>query len=855
MDRNRPRSRDKNVTGGGKGVFRRGSGLGTGGPIGNAGGYRERRSGRSSGGQRGSGLPMGGGGGSLLPLILAAIVILGGGGGLLGNLLGGSENGSGELSGQTSYEQYSPQSGDSGSWGSNDPWSSGSSGGLGGSGSWSSGWDSGDPWGLGGGGGSWGFGSGGSLGSGSYGSGSGSSGSNGWLDGGENLGKLDTSLAPGSRAKRTKLAGNGQDTVTIMVYMCGTDLESKSGMGTSDLQEMAAAHISDKVNLLVFTGGCSRWRNQVISSKVNQIYQIKDGGLACLVQNAGSDPMTDPDTLAGYIRWYAENFPANRNELILWDHGGGSISGYGYDKKYPRSGSMSLAGINTALKNGGVTFDFIGFDACLMATMENALVLGQYADYMIASEETEPGVGWYYTNWLNRLSENTSLSTLEVGRQIVDDFISVCNQKCRGQQTTLSLVDLAELDTTGPKALAAFSQSTGDLIRGQEYRTVSNARHQAREFARSVGIDQVDLIHLAKNMGTEEGQTLASVLESAVKYNRTSSNMTNAYGLAIYFPYKKISSVDKMVQTYEAIGMDEEYTRCIKQFASMEIGGQTTAGGTGSPLPSLTGTMLEGGSTINSADLVTQLLGSLLMGNVEGIDGLSSANTAFLDGRMIEDSAQYLTDNRFDESQLIWQENAEGQTVLTLPEDQWDLIQNLELNVFYDDGSGYIDLGLDNVFDFDEDGSLIGDYDHTWLSINDQPVAYYFLDMTDDGENYTINGQIPALLNDQRVDLILTFDNEHPYGYIAGARTNYDEEVTDTVSRGLTELQAGDRLDFLCDYYSYDGEFLDNYYLGDPMTVEDEMTISNTRIGDGSVLATFRLTDIYNRHYWTPPVE
>ncbi len=111
------------------------------------------------------------------------------------------------------------------------------------------------------------------------------------------------------------------------------------------------------------------------------------------------------------------------------------------------------------------------------------------------------------------------------------------------------------------------------------------------------------------------------------------------------------------------------------------------------------------------------------------------------------------------------------------------------------------------------------------------------------------------MLNGERADLILTFDTEHPDGYIAGARTNYDEEVTETVARGLTELQAGDKLDFLCDYYSYDGTFLDNYYLGEPMTIEDEIIISNTDIGSGSVQATYRLTDIYNRSYWTPPVE
>ena len=67
------------------------------------------------------------------------------------------------------------------------------------------------------------------------------------------------------------------------------------------------------------------------------------------------------------------------------------MSGYGYDEKYSRSGSMNLAEIDKALKDGGVTFDFVGFDACLMATAETALMVGDYADYMIASEEGRAG--------------------------------------------------------------------------------------------------------------------------------------------------------------------------------------------------------------------------------------------------------------------------------------------------------------------------------------------------------------------------------------------------------------------------------------------------------------------------------
>lgn len=793
MEQKRPRSREKRITSGGKGVFRRGTGLGT-GPVGSG-----SASGQSGRGGSGGGRTRSGGKRSPLSIILLLVLLLGGGGGGLSALLGGGQGG-GTAATQPGTTVTTPGLGFSS---------------FTGGGNVSSGWDS-----------------------------------------QSNLGRLDTTVADGSRAKYTQIYDNRADVVTIMVYMCGTDLESRNSMGTADLQEMLQAKVGANVNLLVYTGGCKSWRNNVVSSNVNQIYQIKNGELYCLVEDAGKVSMTNPDTLTGFIRWSAANFPANRNMLIFWDHGGGSISGYGYDEKFASSGSMDLAEIDQALEAGGVKFDFVGFDACLMATLETALMVSQHADYLIASEETEPGVGWYYTNWLTELSANPAMPTIEIGKNIVDDFVDVCAQQCRGQQTTLSVVDLAELETTVPQKLKDFSQSTSQLIQAKEYKTVANARNNAREFAQSSKIDQVDLVHMAKNMGTKEGEALAKALLGAVKYNRTSSNMTNAYGLSIYFPYQKASNVDRAVATYEQIGMDDEYARCIQEFASLEVSGQVSTGGTTSPLPSLLGT-LAGSSANGNSELITQMLTSFLTSDLSGIAGLSGGNTGFLSGRALsmEETADYLAANQLDASALNWQPGADGVDCIVLTEEQWALVHGLELNMFYDDGQGYIDLGLDNVFEFDEQGALLGQTDGTWLAINGQPVAYYHLNTVDDGENYTITGRVPVMLNGERADLILVFDNENPYGFIAGARTDYANGETETVPKNMTGLQVGDTLDFLCDYYGYDGSYQDSYYLGEQMIVEEEMFISNVEVGADAVCATYRFTDLYNQHYWTTPIS
>ena len=614
--------------------------------------------------------------------------------------------------------------------------------------------------------------------------------------------------------------------------------------------------------MLVYTGGAKKWRNNVVSSSRNQIYQIKDGAFYCLKDDMGSSSMTNPDTLTTFLKFGKENFAADRMCLIFWDHGGGSVSGYGYDERYGQGQTMTLAGINQALKNAGIKFDFIGFDTCLMATVENGIMLSQYADYMVASEETEPGVGWYYTNWLTQLGKNTSTPTVRIGRTIADDFVDVCNQKCRGQATTLSVVDLAELQATVPQELKEFSIDTNALIQNKEYKKVSKARSSSREFAQQSRIDQIDLIHFAKNMGTDEGKDLAKALDGAIKYNRTGGGISNAYGLSIYFPYKRANKVKQMVSTYQAIGMDEEYSRCIQEFASLEVSGQVSAG---TPVSSYSSQNLapsgllesllgQGGgyTTSYSSGSLNDLLGGLYGGSGSGGGSTGSILDLFMGRSMTaESAAEYILENHFDANALVWRNGR-----ISLSKEQWSLVEALALNVLLDDGNGFIDLGMDTVYELDGD-DLLETYDGTWLSIDGEPVAYYYLDTVEEGDNYVISGYVPAILNGERVKLMLNFDSERPFGYIAGARKVYQEEETEQQSKELIAIGKGDKVQFICDYYNYDGKYTDSYLLGHEITLGDTVKIANKKIeGDKSKCkATYCFTDIYQTRYWTPVIE
>ena len=686
------------------------------------------------------------------------------------------------------------------------------------------------------------------------------------------------SVSGNARPKRYVPRGNGEDTVTVMVYMCGTDLESNYGMATSDLQEMTNAAIGSNVNVIVETGGCKLWKNKLISASTNQIYKVESGGLRLVKDNIGSKAMVEPATLTEFIQFCRQNYPADRNILIFWDHGGGSVSGYGYDELHKNAGSMDLAEISAALKAAGCTFDWIGFDACLMATLETALVCGDFADYLIASEETEPGTGWHYTGWLTQLSQNTSVDTVTLAKTLIDDFISTSVKASSGAQVTLSVVDLAEMEGTVPTAFNSFSTSTAELISSNDYAAVANARAGARQFARSSRINQIDLVDFANRIGTDEARALSQALQGCIKYNR--STISNAYGLSIYFPYETTNSVKPAISTYNQVGMDEAYTRCISSFASLASSGQLAASAgsysgsfdPGSILNSFLGGSSGGASPLGALlGAYTGSGGSPSAGSSVGANSITQLLSAFagsgrslpdhidwVDTELVADKAAYIAGHYIDPGDIFVTVRSDGKRVLSLTDEQWSLIQSVELNIFVDDGEGFIDLGLDNVFEFDGSDLLL-EFDGTWLTVNGHVAAFY-MDSAD--EKATV-GHIPAMLTQtvgdgpvvtQLVYLNVVFDDANPDGVITGARPMYDDE-TETVAKGDITIREGAVIEFLCDYYTYDNQFESAYKLGEPLTVgSDGLEIVYHELENTAYSVTFRLTDIYSNHYWTPAV-
>ncbi|MBO4391661.1 MAG: hypothetical protein J5825_12485, partial [Lachnospiraceae bacterium] len=170
---------------------------------------------------------------------------------------------------------------------------------------------------------------------------------------------------------------------TILVYMNGSDLETEDGMATADLEEMAAAKASDQVNIVIETLGTTSWQTAGISGDTAERYQLKNGQLVQLQTGLGKVSAYDPETLTDFITYGTSNFPADRYFLILWDHGGGPVYGYGYDLWSEDESALTASELKKALTDANVHFDMVGFDACIMGCLEISSAVEDYADYLV----------------------------------------------------------------------------------------------------------------------------------------------------------------------------------------------------------------------------------------------------------------------------------------------------------------------------------------------------------------------------------------------------------------------------------------------------------------------------------------
>ncbi len=363
--------------------------------------------------------------------------------------------------------------------------------------------------------------------------------------------------------------------LTLMIYMCGSNLESGFGAASADILEMTASGIrGEDVSLLVMTGGSNgSGYSNFFGAGASGIYEISGGRIRRVWQENTSVNMGDPVSLRYLLEFGKIRRPAENYALILWDHGGGPLEGVCWDETHGMD-RLSLREVTQALEAAALPgkLSWIGFDACLMSSLEVAGQLAPYAEYMVASQETEPASGWNYA-FLKDLPRDRNGA--ETGRRIVDAYFE--NQENSGEILTLSCIDLAAAAETIEAMDPVFASLEKNMTE-ENFPALSGMRMSSTGFGKAApdqnetGFDLVDVRDFVSHLEpTEETGKLLSCLDRMVVWNRT--NEENAFGLTMYHPYaNKKGYLEKWKAGYEEISFSPGYQAYVRSFGRILTG-------------------------------------------------------------------------------------------------------------------------------------------------------------------------------------------------------------------------------------------------------------------------------------------
>lgn len=345
----------------------------------------------------------------------------------------------------------------------------------------------------------------------------------------------------------------------LAMYVVGSDLESRGGAGTTDFNELITGlqrltpTQRDSLSLIIAFGGANKagWRgmkwmttNQLLQDAADGVYGNETAPGAYLYQADGAN-MGHPSSLTQYLGFVAQHFP-NKSErfVVFWDHGG-SYDGFGNDENFNMR-PLKLPEIAQSLAASGLPkIDLLGFDACLMASMETVRYVAPYAKEMVASEELEPGHGWDYRYVGAAMANSPDMTSLATG--LVDNFVDSANHPYPADGKTLSVLSLDQ----APAALAAMDQYAFAYAAGVRSNDFSNALVQAVTAAREFGaggegrtaVDLIDFVSrttVTSNGGLPAG-ALVSQLQSFVLYSKEDGTRPGSQGVSIVPPDKNAS--------------------------------------------------------------------------------------------------------------------------------------------------------------------------------------------------------------------------------------------------------------------------------------------------------------------------
>ena len=399
---------------------------------------------------------------------------------------------------------------------------------------------------------------------------------------------------------------------TVMVYLNAKN--SLEPYGLVNFKQMAQVGSSPDVNLIVEFGRPKAHYTTTVPNPANPVVYDPNPWTSTLrfyvakntpalpnaaVQNLGPNvDMGVGTTLADFVKWGMDNYPARHYMLIVWNHGQGwrfqltenvdlrfkAMNFVMTPTVRPTRGNntvepsvtserriadfleLSPAAVDTiplvggfrsvsqdddsahTLYNGdiehslgallgGKKLDILGFDACLMAMVETGYAFRNVANVMVGSEELVPQEGWQYADWLTRLQMQPKVDASGLGTTLIDSYKNAYGGY--KSQTTLSAANLDNMSSI-ETATSALAQELVRLINNNKINSIKKVRMACQDYG---GKNTIDLQCF-----------LRGIIEAKIDTNLTAraNDATRAIKMSVFANY---ASTDRSIPSYGSNGL------------------------------------------------------------------------------------------------------------------------------------------------------------------------------------------------------------------------------------------------------------------------------------------------------------
>ncbi|MBI4801324.1 MAG: hypothetical protein HY796_02260 [Elusimicrobia bacterium] len=361
---------------------------------------------------------------------------------------------------------------------------------------------------------------------------------------------------------------------TIMVFLnAKNDLER---FGMYDINEMEMIGSSGKVNIVVQMGRIEGYDSTDGDWKGVRRYLIKKDSdtkkiSSPVVEDLGEADMGDWRNVPAFTNWAKAKYPAKKYMLIMWNHGSGweknartrITKGISYDEQ---SGNhINTPELGQALAQAG-KLDVYGADACLMQMAEVAYEIQDNITYIVSSEETEPGDGYTYNDFLKPVIAKPAMTAEELAKTAVNAYSDHYTNLKQG--FTQSVVKSA--------AIPQFTALTNDWVKAVmtagDKIIVKTALSSAQSFAISENKDLYHVVKLVSDASSSQavktsGAALMSYISrDLVILNRRGNGQggwygpeiyDNSFGIAVYLPGSSIGPGYENLKWFAAAQWDE----------------------------------------------------------------------------------------------------------------------------------------------------------------------------------------------------------------------------------------------------------------------------------------------------------